>query len=264
MAKPIQLHPKIRERKTPRVAAAALAEFIISAPDRQDDLLHDQRFSSAFVTPKYTEALRAIESFCADVRRPRSVLETTRKALETKEKSETFTPAQREEATRCKELLDTFSLRSNGLSVAGLPLMKPDDLLPMKINGLDVSVWPSLFVGTTYPPREGEKVGMVFIRPQKRPDPSDCKTESTKVARQEYRREVLRYMLVIGWMAFRAAGIPENRIDTKRLLGWDLRLDGGPITFPSDRVSRVKRIEAACGQIARLWDTISTKPSDTI
>ena len=34
------------------------------------------------------------------------------------------------------------------------------------------------------------------------------------------------------------------------------------IPFPSDRVSRIKRIEAACGQIARPRDTVEAKPRD--
>lgn len=262
MAKPIQLHPKIRERKVPRVAAAALAEFIISTPDRQDDLLHDQRFSSAYVTPKYGEALRAIEAYCTDIKRPKHILTNTKLALENKAASPVFTPSQREEAKRCVEVIDLFSDLANSLGVNAIGLSKSPDLPSMNINGLQVSVSPNLLAGTQFPPDQDEKVGVIFIRPQKRPDPNGCKTEHTKATRLEYRREVMRYMLVIGWMAMREGGASEKQIDTKRIFGWDLRVSGEPVSFPSDRVSRIKRIEAACGQIARLWDTIATKPSD--
>jgi len=264
MPKPIQLHPKVRERKTPRVAAAALAEFIISPPDRQDDLLHDQRFSSAYVAPKYGDALRAIEAYCADRHRPKAVLSDAKSALEKKAVSAAFTPSQKEEAKRCAEVIDLFGLAANGFGADGLQLMKAADLAQMKINGLQVSVSPNLLVGRAFPPEKDEKVGMIFIRPQKRPDPDGCKTEAKRLERQEYRREVMRYMLVLGWMALRETGVAESQIDTKKMAGWDLRLGGEAIPFPSDRVSRIKRIEAACGQIARLWETIATKPSDVI
>jgi hypothetical protein len=42
---------------------------------------------------------------------------------------------------------------------------------------------------------------------------------------------------------------------------WDIRLKEA-IPFPSDRVSRIRRIEAACGQIVRLWDTVQARPGD--
>lgn len=261
MSKTIKLHRKIRERKTPRMSAFASAEFIIAAPDRQDSLLHDQRFSSAFFTPKHQQALRVIRSYCVDIHRDSSKFEAARDALRIKSKSSGFTPSQRDEAARCVETLDLFENARNALGVGAMPFLEPPEFDKLTINGLPVSVFPDMIIGRSMPPDEGDKVGLVFIRAQKRPDPSDCKTDAKRDERSDYRREVLSYMLVLGDLALRAHGLADHQIDRKRIVGWDLRL-GEAVQFPSDRITRQKRIEAACGQVARLWETIDPKPSD--
>lgn len=264
MANPIKLHPKIRERRTPRISASALAEFIIAPPDRQDSLLHDQRFSSAFVTPKHQQALSVIRAYCTDLSRSKEIIQAGRAALAAKSTGSGFTPSQRDEAARCVETLDLFTkLASNVFGVGGQPYVETPGFAPISINGLPVSVYPDLVSGSAFPPEDKKKVGLIFIRAQKRPDPSDCKREEVKEGRQAYRREVLSYMLVLGDMMLRANGTPDTAIDRKKFRGWDLRLEE-EVKFPSDRISREKRIEAACGQISRLWETINPKPSDLI
>ena len=258
----MKLHPKINERKSPRISASALAEFIISSPDQQDRLLHDQRFSSAYLTPKNQQALNVIRSICTDTSRDWAKYEAAKAALLEKSKGSHFTPSQRDEAARCVETLDLFkALAGNTFGVAGRAFCQAPKFETFEINGLPVSAFPDLVVGSSFPPRDGKKTSLVFIRVQKRPDPSTCKTDATKEARCSHRREVLAYMLVIGDMMLRANGHSDETIDRKKFCGWDVRL-GEEIGFPSDRVSREKRIVAACGQISRLWETIEPKPSD--
>lgn len=262
MATPIKLHPKVRERRSPRISASSLAEFILATPDRQDELLHNQRYASAYVTQKHQQALLVMRALCSDPARDWSKFEAGRSALVEKSVGDTFTPSQRDEAARCVETLDLFrSYARNTFGLAGLPLKMAPTFDTMHINGLPVSVSPDMIMGTSFPPDEGKKVGLLFIRPQKRPDPGDCKTESKRQERSAYRREVLAYMLVLGDMMLRANGVSDASIDRKKFRGWDLRL-GEEVLFPSDRVSRERRIEAACGQIARLWPTINPKPGD--
>jgi len=59
MAAPVQLHPKIRVRPKARLSAAALAEFIITTPDKQDDVLHDAVLHERPPAPR---GLRGIET----------------------------------------------------------------------------------------------------------------------------------------------------------------------------------------------------------
>lgn len=259
---PVQLHPKIRERKAARISASALAEFIIATPDRQDDLLHDQRFKSGFVAPKHQQALSVIRAFCIDVTRDWSRYEGARAALLEKSRGAGFKPSQREEAARCVESLDLFRNHArNAFGVLGTPLFEAPSFNKLSLNGLPVSVVPDLVVGSPVPVEAGRTIGLIFIRAQKRPDPDGCKTDEKRKERRAVRREILAYMLVLGDMMLRANGIPDASIERKRFRGWDLRL-GEEVEFPSDRITRERRIEAACGQIARLWETISPKPGD--
>ncbi len=262
MAEPVKLHPKIRERKEARISASALAEYITAAPDRQDELLHDQRFKSGYVAPKHQQALSVIRAFCSDVKRDWSRYERGRDALLEKSIGDSFSPSQREEAARCVETLDLFRLSAgNAFAVLGTALFDPPPFNLMTINRLPVSVVPDLMVGSGIPIGQGEKAGLIFIRVQKRPNPDECKTAEKSEERRVKRRETLAYMLVLGDMLLRANGVPDACIDRKRIRGWDVRL-GEEVHFPSDRVSRERRIQAACGQIARLWGSIEPKRAD--
>ena len=243
------------------MSASALAEFIIAPPDRQDSLLHDQRYSSAYVTPKHQQALSVIRSFCADNARDWGAFDQGRDALVQKSVGAGFTPSQQDEAARCVEKLDLFRAHAqNAFGVMGSHFTIERPFEGLTISGLPISVYPDLVHGS-WPVQDGKKIGLVFIRAQKRPDPSAVKTDAKRVERAEYRREVLAYMMVLGDMMLRSNGVPDQAIDRKRFAGWDLRT-GEEVTFPSDRVSREKRIEAAAGQIARLWETIAPKPGD--
>ncbi|MDA9448490.1 MULTISPECIES: hypothetical protein [unclassified Bradyrhizobium] len=209
----------------------------------------------------YADAIRSIKAYCEDPRRDFEVLDSAAAALKTKSESKEFKPSQQEDAKRCIEVIGRFTESVNVFGARSAPLLQAPPFELCNINGVSVSIQPDLIVGTAFPPPAKEAIGAVFIRLQKAPDPDACKTEETKVIRQEYRVELAKYMLVLGWMNFKDCGLSEGQIDTKKMSVWDIRLKES-ISFPSDRVSRIKRIEAACGQIVRLWDTIEAKPGD--
>lgn len=216
---------------------------------------------SAYVSPKHSDALRIIRAFATDWSHMPGIIDGGVQALVEKAKNPAFTPSQREEAKRCVETVRLFQLASNAFGVNGLPLRDAPSFTPMTIEGAIVSVQPDLIVAHDFPLDADDKLGLIFIRPQKRPDPDNCKKDETRESRKEYRMEVARYLLVLGWMQLRAEGIPDAQINKKLMRVWDIRM-GESIGFPSDRVSRERRIKAACGQIARLWETVEPKPAD--
>ncbi len=206
--------------------------------------------------------MRAIRAFCGDGYRDPSRLQKAIEALDAKSKSALETPSTKDEALRSIEAINLFQGGSNTFAagLGKLPLIVPSRMEPFDINGTLVSVQPDLIVGTAFPNPDG-KVGGFFVRPQKRPDPAACKTEDTRSERIEHRREVARYMLVLLRMGLLSSGTPEDGINTKWLFSLDLRTEER-VEFPTDRKSRERRITAACGQIARLWDTVKPKPGD--
>lgn len=260
MASPVQLHPQIRERNDPRISASALAEFIITPPDRQDDILHDARFMRASTVVPHSDALRAIRAFCSDPRRPFSTLEAATAALKAKSKSLTSKPSVKDEAARCMETIALFQNAQNALGIGRIPLFEAPQLVPMTVAGVMISVQPDLLVGAARL-HESDKFGAAIFRPQKTPNPHACKTEKTKRDRETHRREVALYVLTLLRMALIENGVREERIDTKQLMLFDMRLPER-IDFPSDRISREKRIKAACGQISRLWASVEPRPGD--
>lgn len=260
MVEPIQLHPKIRERKDARVSASALAEFIITTPDKQDEVLHDARFMRSNAVVPYGDAIRSIKSYCSDPYRSADKLGSVIEALNKKIQSPGFKPSQQEEAARCVEAIVLFQNSINAFGSNSTSLIAPQRFESLGIETVDVSIQPALLAAVEYPSAT-EKVATIFIRPQKRPDPNGCKSEEKQMERQSYRREVARYMLVMGWMLLRANGVAEKNVELKKMAVWDLRMKE-TIGFPSDRIIREKRIRAACGQIARLWETVEPKSGD--
>jgi hypothetical protein len=57
------LHPSVRERHHPRMSATALAEYLILQPDKQEEILHDSRFSRPPMVTANMDALRAIRAY---------------------------------------------------------------------------------------------------------------------------------------------------------------------------------------------------------
>lgn len=260
MVAPYTLREDIRERLFPQVSAYGLAEYIVADPNRQESVLHDQRFQNRNVIPKNRDAVRAVVAYCTDVSRPKDILARARAALEEKSASLTFKPNQREDAARCVETIDLFIGAKQSLSADAMAFFTPPDFEPLEIGGTKVSLQPDLLVGSTFPPQAGTKVGVVLIRPQKTPDVESAKSEATREARREYRREAGRYMLTMAQMLIASSTTARDQFDVKRSFVWDIRL-GEAVPFPSDWVSRQKKIEAAGRQIRRLWETIEPSPS---
>jgi hypothetical protein len=216
MAAPVQLHPKIRVRPKARLSAVALAEFIITTPDKQDDVLHDARFMRSSPVTHYVDAIRSIKAYCGDPRRDQGILDAAVSALKTKSESKEFKPSQQEDAKRCIEVIGRFTDSINAFGARSSSLMQSPPFELCNIKGVLVSIQPDLLVATAFPPPEKETIGAIFIRPQKAPDPDACKTDETKAVRQEYRTEVARYLLVLGWLNFLNAGLKEGQIDAKK------------------------------------------------
>lgn len=208
----------------------------------------------------YGDAFRALRAFCSDSHRDHSKLDSALAALLKKSQSDLFTPSQKEEARRCAETIELFRRSLNEFGATTAPYLDAPRFEPLNVQGAMLSVQPELLAGSAFPPK-GERIGLVFMRPQKRPDPDECKTEKTRAERQEFRREVARYMLVMGWMLLKANGVKEELIDLKKMFVWDLRMRES-ISFPSDRAVRLRRINSACKQVFRLWSTIEPKPGD--
>lgn len=191
------------------------------------------------------------------------MLENGRLSLLNKAQDPAFKPSQQEEALRCAETIELFTKSANIFNSGGFSASIPDTFTKVSIEGTEVSIQPDLLIGSKFPPDSDKKAGLVFFRPQKRPDPSTAKQDETRLARENYRRETAKYILALGYILFENQGLTPSQIDKKKMRVWDFRL-GEAIDFPSDFLTRRKRIISACRQIANLWGSIPPRPSDLL
>ncbi len=174
MASIIRLHPKVKEKVEPQVSAAALAEYLITRPDQQETVLHNARFSSQPNSAPHMGAIRPIQAYCADFRRPAALLDAAKAELTRSAYDESIRPEAREESLRCLETIGLFENAENAFGLKLLPLEAANRMPPLDMEGVMLSVQPHLLVR---PPavRGLQRVGVVFFRPQKAPDPAACR-----------------------------------------------------------------------------------------
>jgi hypothetical protein len=255
MSSPRVLHPSIRERREPRVSAAALASYLIGQPDRQESILHDARFAQQNIVAANQDALKALRAYNVDPRRDNSALERVKAALISRAGQRDLRPKARDEALRCKEAIELFQRSENALGLRGMALKSAPDFKPLIIEGVTVSVRPDFLRGGP-----GNKIGAGIIRVAKSPNPEDCKRETTRSRKGDERREMARYMIVLMHLLLdeqgREYGVPTRDLSFVA----DVRL-GETIGCPLDFAARVRAIRAVCRQIDQLWDGIRPRPS---
>lgn len=259
MADPLVLHPSVRERREPRISAASLAEYLIMNPDAQETVLHDARFSRPPIVTAYADALRALRAYNVDARRPKETLTQVKEALILKASSPEAKPKARDEAMRCIEAIELFERSENEIGMRALKLAKAPRFDPLLIHGVEVSVRPDFIVHAV--DRSGkQKTGAGLLRLAKAPDPGDCKQASTSRRRGDHRREMGRYMVALLQMLLVDQPVRLGEVDRGLCFVVDVRL-GERIDAARDHTRRIRSIEAACRQIARLWNTIDPRPS---
>lgn len=229
-------------------------------PDQQETVLHNSRFSSPPGIIPHQGALRPIQAYCSDSKRPRSLLDSAKAALHAEALDESIRPKAREESLRCAETIKLFEAAENAFGLNALPIEQAPRLPALDIGGVALSVQPNLLI--VPPAKRGKQiVGVVMFRPQKAPDPAACRLEETRRQRGEHRREMGRYMLAMAQLAVETHGQSYGAFDRESSFVADIRL-GERIGFStSDHSARVRAILAACKQISRLWDGIEPRAS---
>ncbi len=259
MSNIIELHPSVRENREPRMSAASLAEYLIMKPDQQETVLHNSRFASPPAIVPYQGALRPIRAFCADPNRPQALLETAKESLKVKAADLSTRPKAREESLRCIETIELFQRAENAFGIGKLPTIEAPRFPPIGIHGVELSVQPDVLVQRQG--KDGQLIGVIMFRPQKAPDPDDCRLEATRRERGDHRREMARYMLAMAQLMMERQGQTFGQFDRDRSFVADIRL-GERIEFSSgDHMARVRAINAACKQIGQLWAGIEPRKS---
>lgn len=258
MASIVPLHRSVRERHSPQISAVALAEYLILLPDAQDTVLHNSRYMTPPVTAPYGDAMRALRAYNADPHRAIGALETVKAALTKKATNPATEAWWRAEALRCVEAIELFQLAENALGMKGLPLTQTARFEPLSVNGTALSVQPDFLIRVDGP--KGVRLGAAMLRVAKAPDPKDCVMDKTRKEREDHRRELGHYVVAMMQMLLEREAAAGEIVDKGLIFVADVRL-GERIGAGSDHAARLKSINAACGQVRRLWGTIEPRPA---
>jgi hypothetical protein len=250
-----QLHPKVRERFEPRVSATALAEYLIGHAEAQETVVHNSRFSRPPIVAANQASLRALRAYNCDPRRDKSALRAVKETLTAKAALPDIKPKAKDEALRCIETIEMFELSENALGLKSLPLVAAPKFEELEVEGVLLSIRPDFLVR----PVNG-RVGAGIIRVAKAPDPADCKGDETKRGREEFRRELGRYMIAMFHMLLDKQGGKYGTPDPALSFLADVRL-GERIGAGADHTARLRQIRAACRQIASQWDNVKPRKS---
>ena len=158
---------------------------------------------------------------------------------------------------RCIEAIELFEACENAIGMRSLPLIEAPQFAEMNVSGVALSVQPDFIIETVEEPR---KIGAVMLRLAKAPDPGACRLEETRLSRGEHRREMARYMIAMMQMLLHDRMRERGKVDRGLLFVADVRL-GERINAASDHAARLRAIRSGCSQIARLWGTVSPRPS---
>jgi hypothetical protein len=257
MASSPALHPSVRERREPRVSAAALAEYLILRPDGQQNILHDSKYSRPPIISANGEAMRALRAYNQDSRRSQDTLLRVKDALTIKSEAMDIRPKAKDEALRCLEIIDIFERNENALGLRSMALSEPPSFDAIEIEGVMVSIRPDFIVGGG---GGRNRVGAGILRVAKAPDPAGGRRPETRLKRGEIRREMARYMVAMQQLLLDAQkgtlGIPDRDL----CFVADVRL-GEKIGPAPDHAVRLRDIRGACQQIGKLWASIVPKPA---
>jgi hypothetical protein len=236
------------------MSATALAEYLILRTDKQENVLHDSRFSRPPIVTANGDAMRALRAYNWDPRRPQNTLDVVKTGLMAKAATVGIKPKSRDEALRCAEIIELFEQRENALGMRALSLSEPGRFGEIDIEGVAVSIQPDFLVSGA-----GGRIGAGLLRVAKAPDLEGCR-EETRLRRGEHRREMARYMVALLQMLLEAQSGEFGTPDRDLCFVADVRL-GERIGPARDHTARLRTIRAACAQIVTLWPTISPRPS---
>jgi hypothetical protein len=236
------------------MSATALAEYLILTPDKQQNVLHDSRYSLTPIVTANGEAIRALRAYNVDPRRPHDALERVKAALMLKASAIDTKPKSRDEALRCVEIINLFERHENVLGTRAMALSAAPRFAPIEIEGVLVSIQPDFLVS------RNDRLGAGILRVAKAPDPDGCKLEKTRLRRGDHRREMALYMVALLQLLLESQRQVTGQADRDICFVADIRLPE-LIRPAADHTARLRAIRAACQQITTLWPSIRPRPS---
>lgn len=237
---------KYRENPSPRISANQLAEYLLASPARRQTILRNAKYAPTFLVIRYQAAKDAIARFLSDDVRNKTILAEAVLKLEAMEDGD-HSAFKKNDAQLCIEAIKSFRSISDNKALSSVAFQPVQNRLPnLEINGVEVSINPDLI---SYRPKTGGRcVGGVIFQTSK------------AVAAANWRADHSRNVSTLLWLLSERHMTNLGEIDRKLCLTIDVF--GKTITpAPANYKRKLNDLEAACSEIAALWDRISA-PQD--
>jgi len=228
----------IAEKKAaakPRISVNKLAEYLEAIPTRRKKIVEDAKYPEKFIVTRYKDARDIITGFLSGEMDEDAVLES----IDSLNDKESETEFQEQDNRLSAESLD--SLLETNISILEDCTVEPfdGDNELVEISGVDISVNPDLIV--TKMVNDELHFGAIKLHISKTNNLSD---ESQKIV------AVLLYLFADKFI--KGAG---DKASLKLCFSFDVfkqSLESCPTSFKH----RLKKIEAACEEIALWWDKL--------
>nr|WP_315423202.1 hypothetical protein [uncultured Pedobacter sp.] len=224
-----------KTRKTPRISANKLAEYLTANSVRRKQIVKDSKYPSSFIVTRYKEARDIIRGFVNGDYTIKDVNNFI-KDFQSKPTTSDF-----QENDRVSSILALEQLKKINIStLSGFTLEANDnyeDLL--KINGVEISVFPDIFIS--------QMKGVIKSS-------GALKIHITKDnALNEESQNIVGILLYLYSEKFLSTGT--DVASTKLCFSLDVFKERLQCCPPSYKI-RLGRIEAACEEIALWWDIL--------
>ncbi|MCE8008589.1 hypothetical protein [Aestuariivita sp.] len=238
-----RIHPE------PRISANQLSEYALASPSRRQAILRNAKYAPTFLVVRYSEARSSVCDYLLNGTRPVAMLHKAEAELKAVAAS-LGSKFKENDALLSAEAIASFAAFSSD------PKQMPKAFSKLTFAPL-VGYMPKL-------PLSGVEVSVQIDLVSKNVAKDTCggvllQTSKT-ISAKSWRDEHSLYATSLIWMA--SAQHLKGHGEVDRNLCYAIDLFGKrAIKAPASYKTRVKNLEAACGEIAAMWDSIEP-PAD--
>jgi hypothetical protein len=238
-----------RVHSEPRISANQLSEYALASPSRRQVILRNAKYAPTFLVVRYSEARSSVCDFLKDGTRPvaklhksEADLKASAASAESKFKENDALLSAEAVASFAAFVSDTKQYPKPFSNLTFCPLV--GTMPKMSMSGVDVSVQMDLVSKNA----SKETCGGVLLQTSK------------TISAKSWREEHSLYTTSLIWMASTQFLTGHGTVDRNLCYALDL-FGKRAIKAPTSYKTRVKNLEAACSEIAAMWDNIEP-PAD--
>lgn len=241
-----------RVNRSPRFPVLALGEYMVAEDGPRETLRRRMKYERIAPSILYRKIQSAAAQFLASPRKEQRILDRCREELEG-EREGAKTARAAENATYALRALDAFERSHNRLPLGGMTLTIAPISSPESIEGVKVSVQPSVLISISRPRGKDLKGGLILDHAKGEDPKTDDAAQRAKMAMQ-YSAFLLHEHILARYVNDNERSSPEH-CAIYHAFRQEL------VASPDNYKKLLRNVEAACRDIAARWDQIDPPAS---